>query len=48
MCLAAFQHAPDACVFSFSLKNYLSEVVHLTCSRILVRALSGTIHYHNK
>ncbi|XP_056346802.1 glycerol-3-phosphate acyltransferase 3 isoform X1 [Oenanthe melanoleuca] len=29
-------------------KNYLSEVVHLTCSRILVRALSGTIHYHNK
>ncbi|RMC13656.1 hypothetical protein DUI87_08733 [Hirundo rustica rustica] len=31
-----------------SMKNYLSEVVHLTCSRILVRALSGTIHYHNK
>ncbi|NXY23864.1 GPAT3 acyltransferase, partial [Atrichornis clamosus] len=31
-----------------SVKNYLSEVVHLTCSRILVRALSGTIHYHNK
>uniref|UniRef100_A0A8C9LCD6 Phospholipid/glycerol acyltransferase domain-containing protein n=2 Tax=Pavo cristatus TaxID=9049 RepID=A0A8C9LCD6_PAVCR len=48
MCPAAFQHASDACVFSFSLKNYLSEVVHLTCSRILVRALSGTIHYHNK
>uniref|UniRef100_A0A8C0BHY3 Phospholipid/glycerol acyltransferase domain-containing protein n=1 Tax=Buteo japonicus TaxID=224669 RepID=A0A8C0BHY3_9AVES len=35
-------------VISFSVKNYLSEVVHLTCSRILVRALSGTIHYHNK
>ncbi|XP_051645557.1 glycerol-3-phosphate acyltransferase 3 [Manacus candei] len=31
-----------------SVKNYLSELVHLTCSRILVRALSGTIHYHNK
>ncbi|XP_064005611.1 glycerol-3-phosphate acyltransferase 3 isoform X2 [Pogoniulus pusillus] len=33
---------------SSRVKNYLSEVVHLTCSRILVRALSGTIHYHNK
>ncbi|XP_054059665.1 glycerol-3-phosphate acyltransferase 3 isoform X2 [Rissa tridactyla] len=31
-----------------SVKNYLSELVHLTCSRILVRALSGTICYHNK
>ncbi|NXK88910.1 GPAT3 acyltransferase, partial [Formicarius rufipectus] len=31
-----------------SVKDYLSEVVHLTCSHILVRALSGTIRYHNK
>ncbi|KAB1282588.1 Glycerol-3-phosphate acyltransferase 3, partial [Camelus dromedarius] len=31
-----------------SLKNWLSELVHLTCCRICVRALSGTIHYHNK
>ncbi|KAJ8787696.1 hypothetical protein J1605_022727 [Eschrichtius robustus] len=31
-----------------SLKNRLSELVHLTCCRICVRALSGTIHYHNK
>uniref|UniRef100_A0A8C8RGK8 Glycerol-3-phosphate acyltransferase 3 n=1 Tax=Pelusios castaneus TaxID=367368 RepID=A0A8C8RGK8_9SAUR len=31
-----------------SAKNWLSELVHLTCSRILVRALSGTITYHNK
>uniref|UniRef100_A0A8D0H3T4 Glycerol-3-phosphate acyltransferase 3 n=1 Tax=Sphenodon punctatus TaxID=8508 RepID=A0A8D0H3T4_SPHPU len=31
-----------------SIKNWLSELVHLTCSRILVRALSGTIYYHNK
>ncbi|NXS11979.1 GPAT3 acyltransferase, partial [Neodrepanis coruscans] len=31
-----------------SVKNYLSEVVHLTSCRILVRALSGTIYYHNK
>nr|XP_020748559.1 glycerol-3-phosphate acyltransferase 3 isoform X6 [Odocoileus virginianus texanus] len=31
-----------------SLKNLLSEVVHLTCCRICVRALSGTIHYHNR
>ena len=30
------------------LKNFLSEVVHLTCCRICVRALSGTIHYHNR
>uniref|UniRef100_A0ACB8E9F9 Glycerol-3-phosphate acyltransferase 3 n=2 Tax=Sphaerodactylus townsendi TaxID=933632 RepID=A0ACB8E9F9_9SAUR len=30
------------------IKNRLSDVVHLTCSRILVRALSGTIYYHNK
>ena len=34
--------------FSFSLKNWLSELVHLTCCRICVRSLSGTIHYHNK
>ncbi|XP_034628252.1 glycerol-3-phosphate acyltransferase 3 [Trachemys scripta elegans] len=31
-----------------SAKDWLSELVHLTCSRILVRALSGTITYHNK
>lgn len=31
-----------------SLKNWLSELVHLTCCRICVRSLSGTIHYHNK
>ncbi|KAG3276326.1 glycerol-3-phosphate acyltransferase 3 [Ictidomys tridecemlineatus] len=30
------------------LKNWLSEMVHLTCCRICVRSLSGTIHYHNK
>lgn len=30
------------------LKNLLSELVHLTCCRICVRALSGTIHYHNR
>ncbi|XP_054248311.1 glycerol-3-phosphate acyltransferase 3 [Indicator indicator] len=29
-------------------KSYLSELIHLTCCRILVRALSGTIHFHNK
>nr|XP_056711235.1 glycerol-3-phosphate acyltransferase 3 [Euleptes europaea] len=29
-------------------KSWLSDLVHLTCSRILVRALSGTIYYHNK
>lgn len=39
-------HAPFS--LSFSLKNWLSELVHLTCCRICVRALSGTIHYHNK
>ncbi|XP_027241624.1 glycerol-3-phosphate acyltransferase 3 isoform X2 [Cricetulus griseus] len=30
------------------IKNWLSELVHLTCCRICVRSLSGTIHYHNK
>ena len=29
-------------------QNFLSEVVHLTCCRICVLALSGTIHYHNR
>ncbi|KAF7252891.1 Glycerol-3-phosphate acyltransferase 3 [Varanus komodoensis] len=29
-------------------KDWLSDLVHLTCSRILVRALSGNIYYHNK
>ncbi|XP_007944994.1 glycerol-3-phosphate acyltransferase 3-like [Orycteropus afer afer] len=31
-----------------SLKNWLSDLVHLTCCRICVQALSGTVHYHNK
>ncbi|XP_060635281.2 glycerol-3-phosphate acyltransferase 3 [Anolis sagrei] len=29
-------------------KDWLSDLVHLTSSRILVRALSGNIYYHNK
>ncbi|XP_019408851.1 PREDICTED: glycerol-3-phosphate acyltransferase 3 [Crocodylus porosus] len=36
------------CLPNGSIKDWLSELVHLTSSRILVRALSGTIHYHNK
>uniref|UniRef100_A0AAX7U1E6 Phospholipid/glycerol acyltransferase domain-containing protein n=1 Tax=Astatotilapia calliptera TaxID=8154 RepID=A0AAX7U1E6_ASTCA len=32
----------------FSVKYWLSEVVHLTCYRICARALSATIRYHNK
>ncbi|KAJ7327174.1 hypothetical protein JRQ81_016933 [Phrynocephalus forsythii] len=36
-------------VFLFNrAKDWLSDLVHLTCSRILVRALSGNIYYHNK
>uniref|UniRef100_A0A8C7ZV21 Glycerol-3-phosphate acyltransferase 3 n=1 Tax=Oryzias sinensis TaxID=183150 RepID=A0A8C7ZV21_9TELE len=31
-----------------SVKNWLSELVHLTCYRICARGLSATIHYHNK
>ncbi|XP_067340744.1 glycerol-3-phosphate acyltransferase 3 isoform X3 [Channa argus] len=31
-----------------SVKNWLSELVHLTCYRICARALSATIHYHNR
>ncbi|GAA6229314.1 glycerol-3-phosphate acyltransferase 3 [Lates japonicus] len=31
-----------------SAKNWLSELVHLTCYRICARGLSATIHYHNK
>ncbi|XP_033846188.1 glycerol-3-phosphate acyltransferase 3 [Periophthalmus magnuspinnatus] len=31
-----------------SLRGWLSELVHLTCYRICARALSATIHYHNK
>uniref|UniRef100_A0A3B4WZP8 Glycerol-3-phosphate acyltransferase 3 n=1 Tax=Seriola lalandi dorsalis TaxID=1841481 RepID=A0A3B4WZP8_SERLL len=31
-----------------SAKNWLSEVVHLTCYRICARGLSATVHYHNK
>ncbi|XP_013858239.1 glycerol-3-phosphate acyltransferase 3 [Austrofundulus limnaeus] len=29
-------------------KNWLSELVHLTCYRICARGLSATIRYHNK
>ncbi|XP_038132520.1 glycerol-3-phosphate acyltransferase 3 [Cyprinodon tularosa] len=29
-------------------KNWLSELVHLTCYRICARGLSATVHYHNK
>nr|XP_020140857.1 glycerol-3-phosphate acyltransferase 3-like [Microcebus murinus] len=38
----------DEAVACPSLKTRLSELVHLTCCRICVRALSGTIRYHNK
>uniref|UniRef100_A0A3P8U5W9 Glycerol-3-phosphate acyltransferase 3 n=1 Tax=Amphiprion percula TaxID=161767 RepID=A0A3P8U5W9_AMPPE len=31
-----------------SVKNWLSELVHLTCYRICARGLSATVHYHNK
>ncbi|TWW66148.1 Glycerol-3-phosphate acyltransferase 3 [Takifugu flavidus] len=31
-----------------SAKNWLSELVHLTCYRICARGLSATIHYHNR
>ncbi|KAG7231890.1 hypothetical protein INR49_010122, partial [Caranx melampygus] len=31
-----------------SAKNWLSELVHLTCYRICARGLSATVHYHNK
>ncbi|XP_023409067.1 glycerol-3-phosphate acyltransferase 3 isoform X5 [Loxodonta africana] len=31
-----------------SFKNWLSELVHLTCCRICVRALSGVIRYHKR
>lgn len=31
-----------------SMKNWLSELVHLMCYRICARGLSATIHYHNK
>ncbi|XP_026210482.1 glycerol-3-phosphate acyltransferase 3 [Anabas testudineus] len=31
-----------------SKKNWLSEVVHLTCYRICARGLSATIRYHNR
>uniref|UniRef100_A0A8C1CYE2 Glycerol-3-phosphate acyltransferase 3 n=1 Tax=Cyprinus carpio carpio TaxID=630221 RepID=A0A8C1CYE2_CYPCA len=33
---------------SFSVKNWLSDLVHITCYRICARALSATIRYHNK
>lgn len=32
----------------FSLRSWLSELIHLTCYRICARALSATIRYHNK
>lgn len=31
-----------------SVKNWLSELVHLTCYRICARGLSATIHYQNR
>ncbi|KAM7392401.1 hypothetical protein PAMA_007493 [Pampus argenteus] len=31
-----------------SAKNWLSELVHLTCYRICARGLSATVHYHNR
>ncbi|XP_033933038.1 glycerol-3-phosphate acyltransferase 3-like isoform X2 [Pseudochaenichthys georgianus] len=31
-----------------SVKNWLSELVHLTCYRVCARGLSATILYHNK
>ncbi|CAK6980767.1 glycerol-3-phosphate acyltransferase 3-like [Scomber scombrus] len=31
-----------------SVKNWLSELVHLTCYRICARGLSATVLYHNK
>ncbi|KAM4719316.1 glycerol-3-phosphate acyltransferase 3 isoform 2-T2 [Anableps anableps] len=34
-------------LFPLSAKNWLSELVHLTCYRICARGLSATIHYHN-
>uniref|UniRef100_A0A8C1ISN3 Glycerol-3-phosphate acyltransferase 3 n=1 Tax=Cyprinus carpio TaxID=7962 RepID=A0A8C1ISN3_CYPCA len=33
---------------SFSVKNWLSDLVHITCYRICARGLSATIRYHNK
>uniref|UniRef100_A0A3Q1G320 Glycerol-3-phosphate acyltransferase 3 n=1 Tax=Acanthochromis polyacanthus TaxID=80966 RepID=A0A3Q1G320_9TELE len=38
---------PDSSVKN-CVKNWLSELVHLTCYRICARGLSATIHYHNK
>ncbi|XP_042337835.1 glycerol-3-phosphate acyltransferase 3-like isoform X2 [Plectropomus leopardus] len=35
-------------LFPLSVKNWLSELVHLTCYRICARGLSATIHYHNR
>ncbi|XP_055035361.2 glycerol-3-phosphate acyltransferase 3 [Misgurnus anguillicaudatus] len=31
-----------------NVKNYLSDLVHITCYRICARGLSATIRYHNK
>lgn len=44
---ASARHRLSMCI-CFSVKYWLSEVVHLTCYRICARALSATIHYHNK
>lgn len=33
---------------SLSVKNWLSDLVHITCYRICARGLSATIRYHNK
>nr|XP_020443362.1 glycerol-3-phosphate acyltransferase 3-like isoform X6 [Monopterus albus]XP_020443363.1 glycerol-3-phosphate acyltransferase 3-like isoform X6 [Monopterus albus]XP_020443364.1 glycerol-3-phosphate acyltransferase 3-like isoform X6 [Monopterus albus] len=36
------------CLPDSSVKDWLSELVHLTCYRICARGLSATIHYHNR
>ncbi|XP_060791953.1 glycerol-3-phosphate acyltransferase 3 [Neoarius graeffei] len=33
---------------SSSVKDWVSELIHITCYRICTRGLSATIHYHNK
>ncbi|KAK2827369.1 hypothetical protein Q7C36_018295 [Tachysurus vachellii] len=33
---------------SSSVKDWISDLIHITCYRICARGLSATIHYHNK
>ncbi|KAK3524176.1 hypothetical protein QTP70_021874 [Hemibagrus guttatus] len=33
---------------SSSVKDWVSDLIHITCYRICARGLSATIHYHNK